>query len=673
MSFDEIKQNIELAIQQGNLDEAANMLKDVEKDLEYDSDFYSLQTVYYYYIGDFKQAEVSAKKGLMITPFHFELNFNLYQIHLELENYVDALKSYFDAYLIKSLDKENLIEMNLNETIKIVGDKINSLNKPIEIKQNMIAEANELIASFLEEVDKANYKQFPLKSVAKNQFYYHDWIKMNGKQYFAASYDNLFYLNMPKTIKSYVCKTEIYEAEEKNELVGGYEGKRTFLPIINRHDCAKLQIKTDTEKKVNIKMNKAQEYEYFVLEGKYKITSDELIVFGKPIVLQKDEGKKDLVITIFIDGLSYDYIEKEGLKNIMPFTAKYFENGFNCKNVHATAEWTLPSVATICTGLHTVNHGVYHPERKVGLPEDKQTLFEMIKEKGYMTAKIDGDWRVTPTYGYLRGVDRTIYQANMEAKDVIDEAMKHLEVFKDTNQYLWLGFMDLHKVADKIKGSIVQQINIPNEYKATKIQEVEKSVRLKYDENKIAEYKSAIKQVDRYLGILYNYLQDEYQDKEILITLISDHGQTYLSKDADRILVDERTRVPLMIKGYKQGESQELIGLTDYLPIIASFLGDEAVNHKIDGILPVCFGGEKEREYVYSEKIFPGQEYEVCINSKEHVIGFKTREKVKSDGRVALKDAQISVMNRMGEETVCDKQYYIKIIEEHMKKNRVYK
>ena len=45
--------------------------------------------------------------------------------------------------------------------------------------------------------------------------------------------------------------------------------------------------------------------------------------------------------------------------------------------------------------------------------------------------------------------------------------------------------------------------------------------------------------VDRYLGILFQYLKDTYKDEEILVSLFSDHGQGYLIPDRGQFLGSE--------------------------------------------------------------------------------------------------------------------------------------
>ena len=93
------------------------------------------------------------------------------------------------------------------------------------------------------------------------------------------------------------------------------------------------------------------------------------------------------------------------------------------------------------------------------------------------------------------------------------------------------------------------------------------------------------------------------------------------------------------------------------------------------GILPVYFGGEKERDYTYSEKIFPGQQYEACIQTKAHRVNFKSKELMLDHGCVSLEEGSIQIWDILKKKYISDKneeERYLQIIYNHMKKHRVY-
>ena len=140
----------------------------------------------------------------------------------------------------------------------------------------------------------------------------------------------------------------------------------------------------------------------------------------------------------------------------------------------------------------------------------------------------------------------------MDGKDVVIEAIKHIETFKDTNQYLWLGFMDIHDAGSEEHRSILQQTQMGLEFRKYLKEEKKKSVYESYSETRIARYRESIKELDLYLGILFHYIETHFEEDNVIVSLMSDHGQAYLVKEEDCLLQEERTRVPMLFKGYKK-------------------------------------------------------------------------------------------------------------------------
>ena len=67
-------------------------------------------------------------------------------------------------------------------------------------------------------------------------------------------------------------------------------------------------------------------------------------------------------------------------------------------------------------------------------------------------------------------------------------------------------------------------------------------------ENKVFKYLQEIKRVDNILSILYDYILKNYSEDEFVLTLHSDHGQSFL-EDEFNLLSDNRLKVPFMMRG----------------------------------------------------------------------------------------------------------------------------
>lgn len=372
--------------------------------------------------------------------------------------------------------------------------------------------------------------------------------------------------------------------------------------------------------------------------------SDILVVHFKNNVLI---DKPKLVLQIFIDGLSFDFVNANNFKNLMPNTFEYFKSGYVNNNCHANAEWTLPSLLSMCTGKYTTNHYVYDTKAPHKGEENNKFIQEFFEEAGYMTGRICPNWRGTPTYGYFKSTNRSVYSPMMErmnGSEVIMETLEHLEAFKEFNNYVWVTIEDLHSVADGIAKGILQDVNVEKFVNSNVKDNSDISVFRSYNEKKIEEYKSAIKRVDFYLGILFDYLDKNYNDNEIVITLNSDHGQKFIEED-DYMFTKKRTNVPFMMKGKNviNKNSNQLMSNIDIVPTVLNLCGLQS-DTPMDGSILKDFGGE-EKEFVITESIFPEQTYKIAINDTEHLFMLETVEPTRKDGLIPLKEHKVKLIN----------------------------
>ena len=160
------------------------------------------------------------------------------------------------------------------------------------------------------------------------------------------------------------------------------------------------------------------------------------------------------------------------------------------------------------------------------------------------------------------------------------------------------------------------------------------------------------------------------------MALISDHGQGFLVKPDEEFLSDGRVKVPLLIrsKETKNMKCDELVQNVDYIAIMDKILGLNVNYRKIDANLPACLGG-KEREYAYSESLFPGDPYRALINMKDCEFFFESKENVEQDGRVILDEYRTHLKDKNTREDINDNELLkkcINIVFEHMKYNRIY-
>lgn len=412
-------------------------------------------------------------------------------------------------------------------------------------------------------------------------------------------------------------------------------------------------------------------FNYYRIEEKMNISAKNEMVIGKPIPLRMDEKKKKLVISLFVDGLSQRVIEEEGLENLMPNTYKFFEKGLMCKNMYATADWTLPSLASTITGLELPEHMMVHPHINRQVPENKN-LFDYMSEAGFYTAMISGDWRCNPTYGYARGIDRYIagnQWTQMQAEQVVSKVLGHISAFDETNQYIWTVIGDLHDVADEVDLKTAVQTKM-----SLKDRQIEEktvtSVKQFYSPQKRNAYIETAKQIDVQLKGLYEYIENTYNEDEFVVTLFGDHGQTYLNRPEEHHLAKGHTNVGFMVRGGGvRGVSHEYMSLVSYPNILCKLAGVEEKLEQMQGSLPVTFGGEEKAEFVLVETIHPGDNYMAAIYSEEYAFYFTMHTIVDTDVRMEMGDYVFKLYDYAGNIVENDDiiEKYINYLFDHIK------
>lgn len=336
------------------------------------------------------------------------------------------------------------------------------------------------------------------------------------------------------------------------------------------------------------------------------------LAIGRPMALKAAAaGRPPLVLSIFLDGLSGSVFDQVPLGQLMPNTHAYFEGHAVTASAHAVAEWTLPNIASIMTGLRPYQHRVVHPSAPADVFEaDRPYWPAAIRAAGYNTAQFCSNWRKSPGYGYAQGFDRTVYhRGGMSAETVIAEAVEHLDVFRERPNYLWLTFFDLHHdlgSGPSFLAASAGQVDDPTPRV--------KSVRMDVSEGLVEKYILKIRRLDLMLGALYDFLERRYGD-EIRVGLFSDHGVSFLSYETVRDylrVTDTRCRVPMMFRGepFQGGAlpefSQNLDHFRTLFTGVAPVLDQMAAFAGRSGDLDLTVAA---RDHAITESIYPRQHY----------------------------------------------------------------
>ncbi len=445
----------------------------------------------------------------------------------------------------------------------------------------------------------------------------------------------------------------------------------TIIPIAATETSQNIEIASgELKESYSINLGKWA-YSFFRLTKPTSLTSKNTFIIGEPIPLIHSQKRKKLVLNILLDALSWGAEKSCNFRHV-PNIINFFKKGIIFNNHFSIAEYTYPSFAAIETGMHLHKSQNFNELVRTELDPKYKTLSEKMKELGYYCVNVMGGGDAIYN-GSTRGFDRLITASyNLHTYEAVERLIQQLEAFGECDQYLMIHTMDTHPWS-----ALNQQVPVITQTKLNLIDRLigatskETSVRLPHTRLYSHANITGIKNADRNLGILFNYLENHYNDDDYIITLYSDHGTTVYD-DFSYTFSDKQCGAALMTRGANVpslGFVEELVSGLDIYPMMAHLAGFD-VGDWVDGNLPAVFGG-KEREYVISNSIFPGQSYSICIRTQKYEFHLKSCTPVEFDGTVDLSNAYTSILLRSDpHQEVFDsnlQKYFFDIVQEHTK------
>ena len=640
------KETIEQLLSCGEYEKCEEELAEYKKQCPYDRDLLFFECLLHLMSGNLEMAEQKAAVGIRKYPTSYEAFYYLGSVYEARGKALKALKCYYTSLFLIDYLKQNKrsIEKDIRNQIDIL-EKI--VKKDIEayIQDKNLTQLRK-VSSFNSRIENmwGKHEKAPrdVDSLIVGKEY---WVSDDDQRYIGVyrspnpdfiGESNMSLVRTQAEFLKFVIKGNFYELPDKYE--------EYLLPVASSED-KNIHAFVEEGQKHFIVQYFGKHFNYYRVKKHTRIMSEGETYYGTPVPLVHSKDRKKLVLSFFVDGLAQEVIKGKDFEKLMPNTYQFFKKGVVCSQAYSCSEWTFPSLATYESGLNTLNHMMFHNTLDGELPLDVPTLSEYFKKKGYYTSKLDGDWRCIYSYGFARGVDQYVYHIQSmgaRAEQEIINIIEHLEAFKETDHYLWMTVGDLHDIADGLDLSVAVQKNLSlteREYE----EKGKTSVKQSYSSKKTAMYKKTIQYFDMLFGLLYSYIENNFGEDEILISLFADHGQGYLVPDGHHFLSKERTKVAFMFRG-GDVESQftdELISTADYLPIMCKLAGIEYNEKIIDGRLPKVFGGAKEKEYVITESLHPGDVYSAVANTSEYEIYFDNTEDTDEEGRFILGDYKV--------------------------------
>ncbi len=109
------------------------------------------------------------------------------------------------------------------------------------------------------------------------------------------------------------------------------------------------------------------------------------------------------IALIVLDTLRADMLVRQDLLDSLPTMRGLFERSLLFTRAYAPSHWTLPSHASLFTGLSPSDHMAHPPHMR--LRGDVPTIAELFRNRGYFTACITCNPWLSETFGMVRGFD----------------------------------------------------------------------------------------------------------------------------------------------------------------------------------------------------------------------------------------------------------------------------
>lgn len=294
------------------------------------------------------------------------------------------------------------------------------------------------------------------------------------------------------------------------------------------------------------------------------------------------------LIVISVDTLRADMLSCYGYdRPTSPTIDGVAQEGVLFEDVSATAPWTLPSHASIFTGLYPNRHGV--KSRSQSLPEDVETLAEIFAEHGFATSAIVNFPYLGERYGLHRGFDHFEYMEPTARLPQPSRIRHHAEEWLAQNSlepfFLFVHFFDAHSsytsrrrweelfvrpsesVADGTSEQLIQ-------IRAANISLSDSDV-----SHLIDLYVSGIYQVDNQISKFLKFLDSKQLGDNTVIVITSDHGEEFFEHGSvlhGRTQFKEVLSVPLIIRGPGIPRGRRIsdpVSLVDIAPTLVSLFG----------------------------------------------------------------------------------------------------
>jgi len=306
------------------------------------------------------------------------------------------------------------------------------------------------------------------------------------------------------------------------------------------------------------------------------------------------------VLLVIIDTARADHLSTFGyVRRTSPNLDRLAGEGQRFDDAWSQSPWTLPSIATILTGLPPHGHGATRGERGIHpVRDDVETLAQRMSAVGYATAAfINVLWCAPDVSGLDRGFDVYDYRetdesnrGHRDAAETTDAVLAWLDRAGDDPFFIVTHYFDPHLTYDPPvpydtmfeRGSGTR---VPSGFgSASQVFAVrDGKIRLTpgQRESLIARYDGEIRFTDEQFGRLREGLEQRGRWDDTLVIVVADHGEEFWDHggfEHGHSHHRELLRTPLIVRrpGEPAGATVgDRVRQIDIAPTILDFAGTE--------------------------------------------------------------------------------------------------
>lgn len=382
----------------------------------------------------------------------------------------------------------------------------------------------------------------------------------------------------------------------------------------------------------------------------YNKKNQETAIIGSPTLSQQSKGFP--VILIVLDTVRADHLSLYGYPALNKNLDAFARNAIVFENCIATSSWTLPTHASIFTGLYPTEHGAHcdlnSREWNFGippyrpLPKEFVTLAEIFRENGYKTGAVVSNYTLLDKsfnlnqgfqiydcyrncgdlyrefpfrplihlFSLLTNFHPNFILPYRPAEDINLKSRSFIDKAAGSPFFLFINFMDTHYpyLPPRPYASYYVSNAFPHLYKLELYTRyaLHRYSKTALDAYQITQYDGALSYLDDQLGKLFDHLKKAGLYDSSLIIITSDHGEMLGEHNLylhSCVLYEGVMKVPLLIKfprSARAGREKQYIQLTDIFTTILAQCGlpvPDGISGKAIGETSAEAVGEFDQNY----------------------------------------------------------------------------